>query len=524
MKAYFFNIGQGSCTAITRSNEPNPKNIIYTNHVWFVDAGTTSPTYNPLDLVLLEEFDKDHIAKAIAKEVCKNFPQVVHFLLSHQDEDHYKIIPNLIKHMKTDSPTVTKFIIYRRNAYQHKKVEDKDHKEDADDKKNNKDNIEILADEKTTLYHIKEDEYYLDWDGSKGDINSPIWILNPGTEFFTGHNEENHNSLLIKFRLGNDPNQDPSILLTGDATNFTYNGGRHEEENKRLNKTIEDESFKATLFQISHHGAETDESTSKPLLDKVQPLICVCSSGLYSKYYHPRQEVIDIVVEYFQDRDPPLPLDKFCFLTSNHNCDHAGFQSRDPRFTELGILESKPVTKPKTFKANKTIYATQYPIYHTASHGTLVFEFTAKNLQPKLTAWKYQSTSDAKEPIKFVNHQFLFKKQDLVGEFVKLVESFNNTSRKTTSKFLALNVISDINYIEDLLKKKKSLFELIKTLDLQIFKANIQWNIFEAAVKDYPQLTRVVVDVSGEPKNTQEKILTKFYKKPSEPKKKKYKY
>lgn len=84
---------------------------------------------------------------------------------------------------------------------------------------------------------------------------------------------DNDNSLICLVEYGKN-----SFLFTGDAESA--------EE-----KTIIKQKITADVYQVGHHGSET--SSSKELLDKIDPTYAVISCGANNSYGHPHKSVLD---------------------------------------------------------------------------------------------------------------------------------------------------------------------------------------------------------------------------------------
>ena len=84
---------------------------------------------------------------------------------------------------------------------------------------------------------------------------------------------DNDNSLICLVKYGRN-----TFLFTGDAESA--------EE-----KTIISQGITVDVYQVGHHGSET--SSSKELLDKIDPTYAVISCGEKNSYGHPHRSVLD---------------------------------------------------------------------------------------------------------------------------------------------------------------------------------------------------------------------------------------
>ncbi|MFV0380151.1 MAG: ComEC/Rec2 family competence protein [Anaerorhabdus sp.] len=91
------------------------------------------------------------------------------------------------------------------------------------------------------------------------------------------YNSKNENSLILYVSINKI-----SFLLTGD-----------------ISKRVERDFIKnypklnADVLKLAHHGSNT--STSMAFLDNVNPLLCVNSSGLKNRYFHPSKDVVETI-------------------------------------------------------------------------------------------------------------------------------------------------------------------------------------------------------------------------------------
>ena len=99
-----------------------------------------------------------------------------------------------------------------------------------------------------------------------------IRVLNPqaGTEPANPAQDDESMALRLQYR-------DTSALLVGDSP-------------ERIEKLMEDESPRANLLKIGHHGSAT--SSSPEFLQAVSPQFAVVSAGYYNSFHHPRPEVM----------------------------------------------------------------------------------------------------------------------------------------------------------------------------------------------------------------------------------------
>jgi len=120
--------------------------------------------------------------------------------------------------------------------------------------------------------------------GKKYDLGggAMLTVLGPSEPFFTkeqmkaGGNETNANSIVLRLDYGAF-----SMLFMGDAESQT--------EERLLGK--KDLDLEAKLIKIAHHGSKY--ATSENFLKRVQPQAVIISDGLWNRYGHPAQPVLD---------------------------------------------------------------------------------------------------------------------------------------------------------------------------------------------------------------------------------------
>jgi len=109
-------------------------------------------------------------------------------------------------------------------------------------------------------------------------ISDNIKIDNLNT--FTGGNDENYNSLVLKFSLKNTV-----FLFMGDAPK--------EIETKILKKY---KNLKCDYLKVGHHGSDT--SSSEAFINYLKPKVAIISCGYKNKFNHPSYSVLKILEHY----------------------------------------------------------------------------------------------------------------------------------------------------------------------------------------------------------------------------------
>jgi competence protein ComEC len=99
-----------------------------------------------------------------------------------------------------------------------------------------------------------------------------VRVLNPQPGWPPHNPAQDDESLVLRMQYG-----ETSVLLVGDA-------------HKRIEKFLIDESPRADLLKVGHHGSAT--SSSPEFLAAVSPRFAVVSVGFYNSFKHPRPEVM----------------------------------------------------------------------------------------------------------------------------------------------------------------------------------------------------------------------------------------
>ena len=120
--------------------------------------------------------------------------------------------------------------------------------------------------------------------GKKYDLGGGAFltVLGPTEPFFSkeqmkaGGNDTNANSIVLRLDFG-----DFSMLLMGDAETQT--------EERLLGKP--DLDLEAKVIKVAHHGSKY--ATSENFIKRVRPEAAIISDGLWNRYGHPAQSVLD---------------------------------------------------------------------------------------------------------------------------------------------------------------------------------------------------------------------------------------
>lgn len=317
MKVTFYNIGQGNATIITC---PNQKTML-------VDAGSSRAPD-----------DDTKCEKALAlmvKNITGNTPdKELLVVASHADKDHINKLTEISKKL-LDKKFKLSFLLG-----------------------GSKDNFEKTDVGKKLLTVINNNSkkcsltFASDIKGTGAERSKEFKKIVPTycTVLSALVDQKDVNDTSIVLRVADE---NVSAFLPGDAT------GQATDE--IINDIWRKIKMKSEVFEISHHGAETHNCTSLPLLLVVNPKKIVISSGLM--YGHPRFEVIKTIATY---------------------CIRKKRAATQPHMLTYQKPEGIPVYKGEKDETHLNVVAigddefctaqTTFPIYNTVDSGTIAYD------------------------------------------------------------------------------------------------------------------------------------------------------
>lgn len=80
-----------------------------------------------------------------------------------------------------------------------------------------------------------------------------------------------------------------TFIMNYQNISFFFSGDLPKEQERLILERLS----RITIFKIGHHGSST--STAQELLNKVKPKIAVISVGLFNRYGHPHQQVLQLL-------------------------------------------------------------------------------------------------------------------------------------------------------------------------------------------------------------------------------------
>ncbi|GMU19148.1 MAG: hypothetical protein AMXMBFR12_03400 [Candidatus Babeliales bacterium] len=316
MEVTFFNVGQGNCTLVTY---PGQKTML-------VDAGSSSvPSDDPKCMNALHDLVTRIINKTPNKELF--------VVASHADKDHINKISEACQQLLKKKFKLSFLLGGSKKNYEKTEIG----KKLLTFIKNNSKtcSLKFAADIKGT--------------GSKrfNSFKQLVPTYCTVLSALVNQKDVNDTSLVLKV---SDQNQ--SVFLPGDAT---------ENATKEIIRDITRKKFmKSEVLEVSHHGAETHNCTHLPLLNAVNPKICIISSGLM--YKHPRFEVIKTLATYCTRKQlTNAPHHMLTFQKSNHIFPFTG-KTNETRLNLIACFNNEFCTA-----------QTSYPIYNTVDSGTISY-------------------------------------------------------------------------------------------------------------------------------------------------------
>lgn len=327
MEVTFFNVGQGNCTLVTC---PGQKTML-------VDAGYSKA---PMD-----DAHCNTIVKNIIEKIKANAPKKQLFIVaSHADKDHISLLTRICEPLLNDKFSFELLLGGTPAFYG---------KEDGKAllkflEKNKKKCKTTFASDITGNDHAKQ---FADLVPSYAKILSAITSSDKKLD-------PNDTSIIVKVCDGT-----LSALLPGDAT-----GNVTSPLIKA--KSI---SLLSTIYELSHHGAESHQATTLPLLRAINPRVIVLSSGLFpGNFMHPRFETIKTAVEFCvkKNRTNAQPH----MLTYQHANGIPPYKGEtdETRFNLVAVNDDGFCSAQTTF-----------PIYHTADLGTITCSAQGVDLDTK---------------------------------------------------------------------------------------------------------------------------------------------
>ncbi len=270
-KAYFVDVGQGSCTVIRAKSSP----------LLLFDSGTCSlrkePGYKQTQIRYVSEIINKHRPIYVNPA---DFDKIhINVIISHPDRDHLSWIQEILE--SAVAPLKIRFLLGGEESKYQSTYPDLL----AFIKKQHGTPDEIFAVKYPTIQSIN-----LDFGPATTCRILAALTKDTITKLYGKELDEdecaNAQSIVLRIEHGNF-----SIILAGDADRLTTTDIilRHT-----LKKTLEE--LKATVLLASHHGAFHEGCNELAWLQSVRPHYCVLSCGYFSSWRHPRTPVIESIL------------------------------------------------------------------------------------------------------------------------------------------------------------------------------------------------------------------------------------
>lgn len=276
---HFLNVRQGDATLIAC---PNGKRIL-------VDAGTLPFPEEPADE---DGFDLvRYVRRDLMDLLDPDDPHIDTLLISHPDQDHYNLLPKVLRGIRFDQMV----LIGEEREYVNEDHSKPPRRHNAARwlrriRRDFPGKVHVLQRPAGRAIHDAPAEPSSLFDC--GDAN--VWIVAAEVQESDFPTEpklspRNTRSVVLKVTYGTF-----DAILTGDATFRTEEAMMAEYDDAFLN---------AAVLKIGHHGSSTT-STSKEWADHVQPELAVASAGRYSLHEHPRRAPIARLEPHVSRADP----------------------------------------------------------------------------------------------------------------------------------------------------------------------------------------------------------------------------
>lgn len=322
MEVTFFNIGQGNCTLVTY---PDKKSML-------VDAGfSKAPAGDAQCNTVVQEI--------ISKIKAKTPDKKLFVVASHADKDHINLLTRICDPLLNAKFNI-EFLLGGGPSF-YKGVDAKKLLEFLKlHKKNCKKTFasDILGDDRATQFKALVPSY----------CKVLAAVISPGTKKKL---DPNDTSIVLQVT-----DRARSVLLPGDAT------GKVTESIMESNRF----SLLSTVYELSHHGAETHNCTTLPLLLAINPRIITLSTGLSAgNLNHPRFDSIKTSLEYFVKRNRTHVEPHMLTYQDVNGIPSFKEAEDDRRFKVVALNDDGFCTAQTTF-----------PIYHTVDSGNITFNKT----------------------------------------------------------------------------------------------------------------------------------------------------
>lgn len=230
-----------------------------------------------------------------------------------------------------------------------------------------------------------------------------IASTNPETQEIVSYRiseDSNTNSIVLKLQYNLS-----RFLFLGDATGCTWNF---------ISAFYKDhmDALEGSILLLSHHGADSDHTNTKEMLEKLKPVQCIVSTGRCKHYHHPRETVIQncLGLDSLIDIPPPgkpVPITSFRSI-----------------LVEV-IVKKKKKLQDKFYEIRQ---ATTKSLFSTADVGSCCFDFISNSISYEYKRYEIEERAKQSNNTIDVNLALSFTAQLYRG--CKKINKFIDFKRK----------------------------------------------------------------------------------------------
>ncbi|WP_229667701.1 ComEC/Rec2 family competence protein [Cysteiniphilum litorale] len=348
----FFNVGQGNFVI---AKDDKKKNIL------IVDSGSLK---NPKNIKNKVNIKQEDVAAYASTWIGTKEKYKLTIVLSHPDIDHTNLVYRLLL------TTLTKGI-GKKGAFQEISI--------------------IIGNQYSIEQYIKSSETIPDtristiktYVKKQKEItktydfgDSTLVVLN--NEDLTNNNDTNRNSLLVYL----ESRQNIKFLFTGDATKKTFLCNK-----KNFIKYTQN----VDVLLASHHGSDTEGSNEKDIIEnRIKPKYVIFSAPRYSTHRHPAYSTIDNYTLHTLRNNIKKP-NHFIFVDRIIDSTEKSKFNFERNGQYMRVCKTYRTSETQKGDMIQTLYETNLPIYHTGSHGTIIFTTESTRNALQINSYDYES-------------------------------------------------------------------------------------------------------------------------------------
>lgn len=291
--------------------------------------------------------------------------------VSHPDADHY----NLISEYDFFNQDKTKVLIGGNYSLYSKKFQ----------KKFSKESCIILPKGSGDVYSPELKKNAIEFTSILG--KSPkVEVLTVNASGTSRKEDKNEDSMVVKITTDKY-----SMLLSGDAEEKTWDSIKKDKK----------DPLKADVFLVSHHGSMTNGSTTKALLERIQPKACLISAGF--EHHHPTLKTIKVLYDYYkQNNSFKTP---FHFVTCYDKKERLSVVTNAPIFTTIdnGRLSIDLSANKLIIKSSRNFEPT--PGVTLSGDESMMYFDVPSSSQKVFSYQELKQRNGGKEPAEFIDKE-----------------------------------------------------------------------------------------------------------------------